>query len=1083
MQFLAYLAVLVIGSLVAYALAPKPPKSKPPTLEDFDLPTAEEGRSIPWIFGTYRITDPNIIWYGDLETRTKTKDKVKTRLYRMGLHLECCIGPVDALIALYYGGKDCGITEVTESGQITISKPDLFGGRDKEGGIDGTFDICFGEPTQAVNDYLLAQLGAPLSAFRDSLTIVGRKPSLVANSTFIKPIHPVVRCIEAGWADGACWYVETAAVSDISTWTSEYDALVETINDGAGLDYRWKLNSAFAANGDTEESVGNAGSLLIRRAAAQYFGFDTVIGDDHGVTCATADGRSVYFTQYAESVGGFMGVDYFLDGTEPFSLGVWIESEMGEAYDVFGTNVDSPNSWYQGIWVTVLADGSLYLQKGDGLGNIHTHRLSYISAAGLIDPAGRHFFVLQWDPLGVGFDNQIKLYCDGARVELTYSSGSASDFAWDSTGTSPTIGFACNWVPIGENKMQGWMDEAFLHLGIISADDIAELWHKGTCSGSGSWDMNPAHMIYKVLTDTDQGLAEPSATIDDTSFRAAALTFYTEGMGLSTQWRNEGSIRDFISEVCAHAGAVLSLDPRTGLTQLIPLRDDYDAGALDLLSDDEVLEVVEWQDAADGEAVNEVTVEFRERDGRTGAVTWSNRASIQQLGRIHQTLSFPMISRRDLALRVAKRECLQRSSNLARGKIKVNRNGWDKLPGAVFRFAHDGEGIDELVVRVIDIDVGTLTDGAITISVVQDIFGLSDTLTDIGEQAGGWTAPDTAPAAATAQDVIEAPYWQLLGDLGAAETAAQAPGAGYVVPLIGKPTALSTEYNAWSRISPSAYAEVLPGAVFAPTGTLTASLDRQNDADISLTAAVDLDIVEAGWLAVIGTGASAEVCYVATVDTTLAQVGLLRGRLDTTPQLHASGTRVWFLDAAAADWPRIPDEFADADVVDVKAQTATGAGLLDIAVATAASVTLASRQVRPYPPGNVTIATESHPTVVDGAFSVDWAHRDRLTQGLTLVSQYDATDYGPEAGTTYNAYAYDEATNTLLDSATALSGTTWAPDVHGSYTLRIELESARDGRTSWQRQVRSFIFADSPLLLDAAGDYLLAPNGDYLQEA
>jgi len=230
----------------------------------------------------------------------------------------------------------------------------------------------------------------------------------------------------------------------------------------------------------------------------------------------------------------------------------------------------------------------------------------------------------------------------------------------------------------------------------------------------------------------------------------------------------------------------------------------------------------------------------------------------------------------------------------------------------------------------------------------------------------------------------------------------------------------------------------------------------------------------------IGTDTSHVVSHDGVVDAALAQISILRARMDTTPQLHAAGTRVWFLDAGALDWPRIPDEFADADVVDVKAQTATGAGLLDITAATAASITLDSRQVRPYPPGNIEINGEAHPELLEGALTVTWAHRDRVVQGLTLVSQYDATDYGPESGTTYNAYAYDDDTNTLLDSDTGISAATWSPVLYGSHMLRIEIEAERDGYVSWQRQVRAFLYFTTSGLLTEAGDYLLAEAGDYL---
>ena len=69
MDFVYYLIVLVVSSLVSYALAPKPPVPKPASLEDFDIPVAELGRPVPVVFGTVTITGPNVLWYGDLKTK------------------------------------------------------------------------------------------------------------------------------------------------------------------------------------------------------------------------------------------------------------------------------------------------------------------------------------------------------------------------------------------------------------------------------------------------------------------------------------------------------------------------------------------------------------------------------------------------------------------------------------------------------------------------------------------------------------------------------------------------------------------------------------------------------------------------------------------------------------------------------------------------------------------------------------------------------------------------------------------------------------------------------------------------------
>lgn len=60
--------ILIVALIVGYALAPKPPVPKPPSLDDFDVPVAEEGASIIWVFGEGWLTGYNVLWYGDLST-------------------------------------------------------------------------------------------------------------------------------------------------------------------------------------------------------------------------------------------------------------------------------------------------------------------------------------------------------------------------------------------------------------------------------------------------------------------------------------------------------------------------------------------------------------------------------------------------------------------------------------------------------------------------------------------------------------------------------------------------------------------------------------------------------------------------------------------------------------------------------------------------------------------------------------------------------------------------------------------------------------------------------------------------------
>lgn len=70
-----YAALFVVSLVISYATRPKMEKPKPAGLNEISAPTAEVGREIPVLFGTRKITGPNVVWYGDLRT-SPVKKKV-----------------------------------------------------------------------------------------------------------------------------------------------------------------------------------------------------------------------------------------------------------------------------------------------------------------------------------------------------------------------------------------------------------------------------------------------------------------------------------------------------------------------------------------------------------------------------------------------------------------------------------------------------------------------------------------------------------------------------------------------------------------------------------------------------------------------------------------------------------------------------------------------------------------------------------------------------------------------------------------------------------------------------------------------
>jgi hypothetical protein len=177
-----FVATTVVGALIApHAVGPQPS-----ALGDFSVPTAEEGRAIPVVFGTCMIRGGNTVWWGDLKSQAINPPTnvmgaifsfgaslLSTQIigykYFLGCQFMLCRGPVDALVQIEADQKDIPITtEVITNGdgsenyiQVTASGPNLFGGTAPGGGggISGIIAFYRGLQTQQPDDYLSAKQG------------------------------------------------------------------------------------------------------------------------------------------------------------------------------------------------------------------------------------------------------------------------------------------------------------------------------------------------------------------------------------------------------------------------------------------------------------------------------------------------------------------------------------------------------------------------------------------------------------------------------------------------------------------------------------------------------------------------------------------------------------------------------------------------------------------------------------------------------------------------------------------------------------------------------------------------------------
>lgn len=581
-------------------------------------------------------------------------------------------------------------------------------------------------------------------------------------------------------------------------------------------------------------------------------------------------------------------------------------------------------------------------------------------------------------------------------------------------------------------------------------------------------DMNPAHIVRECLVNPDWGMGYADADMDDTSFTAAADTLYDEGFGLSLIWDKQMPIEDFVKEVLRHIDATLFVNRTTGTFTLKLIRDDYDEGTLLELNESNVARVDDFARRGFDELYNSVTVKYvNSGTNRDAAVEVQDIAQIQiQNAIINTTASYVGISNGTVASKVAARDLRAMSSPIASCTIYASTVTKDLTIGDVFKLTWPDYDVDTLIMRVAAISYGDGVDNTVRIQATQDVFSTPD-VAYVAIPVVDWVDISAPPVPVEFQLAFEAPYYELVQQLGQASadsTLATNEEAGYVGVAAVQPggainAVLSTDAGA-------GYTEA--GAFnFCPSATIVRDL-TQNDVVVELANGVDLSSVSAGTHAQLG---DEIVVVVSIVGTTFT---FERGALDTVPAEHVAGDRMFFWDVFFGS---DPTEYNTGETVNAKVQPITGLGQLDIDDAVAMSVTLAQRALRPYPPADFQIQGQYFPSYIVDSFDITWVHRDRLQQTAGVILSFLDGTIGPEAGTTYNGYVYDDDTSTLLDSTTGVSGLLWSPAVSGSYRLRAEVESERAGIVSWQRQSAVFDFIGTDGRATDDEDYRVTDNG------
>jgi hypothetical protein len=578
-------------------------------------------------------------------------------------------------------------------------------------------------------------------------------------------------------------------------------------------------------------------------------------------------------------------------------------------------------------------------------------------------------------------------------------------------------------------------------------------------SGYINGDANPAHIIYECLNNATWGLGYAASEIDASSFQTAANTLASEQYGLSLLWDREQPLEEFIAEILRHIDGTLYVHPRTGKFVLKLARADYNVSSLLVLDASNILELESFSRPSESELVNQITVRYRDRStDKDAAITVHDLAALELAGGVvsSATVDYPGISNGSLASRVALGDLKQLSVPLAKATLIANRQASNLNIGDVFKFTWPELGIAQLVMRVVRVSYGTLTDGRVRIECVEDIFGLPSA-SYVSPTPTSWVSPLTSPAPVPYRRLNEAPWWTVVKRLVGESATARGeldPQGGFLVACASRPSGDSLNIKVLSRQGSAAFAEVQTMG-FTPNATVTNAIDEQATS-LLIGNGQDLDVVKVDTYAYLDN----EIVAVKALNLSTNTLTVERGVLDTVPATHAAAARIWFADSLES---LINEQYLSNESLQIKMLPSTGLGRLAESAATADSYTFAARMIKPYPPGNVRVNTVMWPTVILGQMALTWAHRDRMQQTVYLVTQSEA-NIGPEAGVTYTVRFYNE-NNALQQTLTGLTTTSWtylttdeATDsglgrINGKF--KVEIESVRAGYTSWQKQTRS----------------------------
>lgn len=518
--------------------------------------------------------------------------------------------------------------------------------------------------------------------------------------------------------------------------------------------------------------------------------------------------------------------------------------------------------------------------------------------------------------------------------------------------------------------------------------------------------MNAAHIIYEAQTNRTWGRGFSESQLDLASFKSVADQLYAEGFGICLAWRRQESLQEFIQQVIDQIGAAFYVDRTTGLWKLILIRDNYDTSTLQTFTySTGLLRVEDDDNSANDLVTNQTIVTYRDpisnEDKQARA---ENLASIQKNGVILESKNYVGIPTVDIAGRLAARDMKIAHSALKRFKLVLDRRAYALQPASVFKLSLPERGIDSIVVRAIRVEHDVITNGEISVTVLQDVFGLPST-NYIKEQPSLWQPPVQSVEKIKNKSIFEIPYLFLIKDISEQTLLLEHLNHGFLAVAAERPNGLHLDFDIMSKLSTEETYKLTGMCDFVFTSLFEGKIAQTSaPTTVELTKTIDPDQINIGDCVLIDN----EILQIKSFNTLNNTMTFLRGCADTVPAVHVNA-HIFFFDNRIISSTRI---FNAGETANLKLLPRTSQQKLKIQDAVEETLILNKRLSRPYPPANLKLNDVAYPVeLTQSLLKIEWSERNRVTQKDKVIDQLAATML-PEKNTTYTLRVFKKLTPT-----------------------------------------------------------------------